>query len=89
MDTRDPLVAQLAQLVGELTGTDAAKLTASSSSLNTSGWDSMANVGLIGLIEEELGVIIGTADAIRLSSLGDFAAFVRERRPQAASMPDR
>ena len=78
MDTREAILARIAALVADVTGADATTLTARSSAGNTSGWDSIANITLIELIEEELGVVIGTADAIRLSSLGEL--FSGDRR---------
>ena len=89
MDTRDPLFVRLAHLVSDVTGADVTSLNASSSARNTSGWDSIANMSIIGLIEEELGVTIGTADAMRLGSLGELTDFVRGRTPLAGDGAER
>lgn len=42
----------------------------------TPGWDSVATLGFIASIEEELGVSITTAEAMKIKSLGDVERLV-------------
>lgn len=42
----------------------------------TPGWDSVATLGFIASIEEELGVSITTAEAMKIKSLGDVTRLV-------------
>ena len=87
MPTRDPLLSRIAHLISDVTGAEPTSLSESSCANNTQGWDSIASLSIIGAIEEEFGLIIGTAEAIRLSSIDDFIQFVRTRAPLAGDPP--
>jgi acyl carrier protein len=77
----DPVFARLRALVHELTGTPEAALTLQSTAQNTAGWDSVANLNLMASIEDDFGVEVTTADAMRLKSLGDLVAYLTPRTP--------
>ncbi len=72
-------IARLAQLLSEVTGAPLDGISATSTPTNTRGWDSLTNLSFLGAIEEEFGVSISTADALRLQSLGDVASFLSAR----------
>jgi acyl carrier protein len=63
-------------LLAEHCGAPEASLNDHSTPQNTPGWDSAANLNFVAAIEDEFGVTIATRDAIRLRSLGDFAAYL-------------
>ena len=77
MSSPDLVVARLAKLLSDVTGTPVAALSVASTPTNTDGWDSMANLTFIEAIEEEFGITISTAQALRMHSLGEIATFVR------------
>ena len=80
----DPaLWGRLRELLSYYTGAPEAGLDAASCPQNTAGWDSVANLGLMGAIEDEFGVMVASEDVIRLRTLGDIAAFVVENRGKA------
>jgi acyl carrier protein len=67
---------RLIELLAHHAGTSETSLSLDASPLNTPGWDSAANLGLIAAVEEEFGVTIATMDAIKLRSLRDIAAYL-------------
>ena len=71
---------RLTQLLSEITGAAVDGLSETSSPANTRGWDSLTNLSFLGAVEEEFGVTISTAEAIRLQSLGDVAQLLRAHR---------
>jgi acyl carrier protein len=73
----DPVFARLRTLLHELTGTPEAVLTLQSTAQNTEGWDSVANLNFMAGIEDEFGIEISTADAMRLKSLGDLVTYLK------------
>jgi acyl carrier protein len=63
-------------LLSYYSGTPESALDAQSSPLNTPGWDSVANLGLMSALEEEFGVTVSSNDVMRLRTLGDIVEFV-------------
>jgi acyl carrier protein len=64
-----------------VSGAPEESLSAASTSQNTGGWDSYANLTLMASIEEEFGVRFETSDMMQLKSLGDLASWLEARRP--------
>ena len=48
------------------------------------GWDSVATVTLINVVEEEFGLEIGLEDVERMVSFPEFLEYLRSRQPFAA-----
>ncbi len=46
---------------------------------SVAGWDSVATVTLINLVEEEFGVQVGLEDVAELMSFEEFRAYLEER----------
>lgn len=80
----DPIAARLLDLLSYHAGVAVDLLSLNSRPDDTPGWDSVANLGLLGAVEEEFAILFTTADALRLRSLGDIARFVAEHRVSAA-----
>ena len=73
----DPaLVGRIASLVADVIGAPPSSLSVDSRRNVTTGWDSFANLQVIGAIEEEFGVAIPTDAAVSLHSIGDFVRFL-------------
>lgn len=72
----ETIARRLRELLAYHSGAPEATLQGDSSSKNTEGWDSVANLNLMAAIEEEFGVTIATRDVIKLRSLGDITAYV-------------
>jgi acyl carrier protein len=73
----DRIARRLRELLSYQSGVPEESLDASSTPLNTVGWDSVANLGFMAAIEEEFKVTIATRDAVRLRSLGDIEVYLR------------
>jgi acyl carrier protein len=73
----DPaLVGRIVSLVADVIGVPASALSLDSRRNVTDGWDSVANLQVIGAVEEEFGVAIPTAAAVDLRSIADYARFL-------------
>jgi acyl carrier protein len=73
----DPVIwERVRAMLSYYSGAPEAGLDAGSSPQNTPGWDSVANLGLMGAIEDEFGITVATRDVMRLRTLGDIAAYV-------------
>lgn len=70
------LVGRLISLVADVIEVPASSLSPDSRRNEAPRWDSIANLSVIGAIEEEFGVAIPTAAAVELRSIADFARFL-------------
>ena len=73
---KDGLHERLAALLADVCGAPASSLGPDAAPGVTPGWDSVATLGFINAIEDELGVAITTAEALAIKSLGDVARLV-------------
>ena len=72
------IARRLREILSYYSGTPEELLGDHSTSLNTGGWDSYANLSVMAAVEEEFGLTVSTRDAMRLESLGDIVAYVEE-----------
>jgi acyl carrier protein len=68
---------RLRALVSYYSGAPEASLDATSSPRTTTGWDSVANLGIMSAIEDEFAVTVATRDVLRLRTLADIADYVK------------
>jgi acyl carrier protein len=73
---KDGLQERLAVLLADVCGAPVSSLGPDAAPGVTPGWDSVATLGFIASIEEELGVSITTAEAMKIKSLGDVERLV-------------
>ncbi len=74
---------RLAALLADICGAPIRTLGPEAAPGTTPGWDSIATLGLIVAIEDELGISITTAEAIASKSLGDFARLASAKAPRS------
>lgn len=79
----DPVLARALALLAYYAGVAVDALRPDSRPDNTPGWDSVANLSVLGALEEEFGVTFGTSDVLGFRTLGDIARFVAEHRAPA------
>ena len=73
----DPRIRnRLRELLAYFSGAPEATLRDDSTTQNTEGWDSMANLNLMAAIEEEFGVTVTTRDVLKFKSLKDIVDYV-------------
>ena len=72
----DGLHERLAALLADVCGAPVSSLGPESAPGVTPGWDSFATVGFIAAVEDELGIMITTAEALAIKSLADVARLV-------------
>jgi acyl carrier protein len=73
---KDGLLERLTALLADVCGAPVSSLGPESAPGVTPGWDSVATLGLIAAIEDELGVSITTAEALKIKSLDDVRRLV-------------
>ena len=73
---KDGLHERLAALLADVCGAPASSLGPDAAPGVTPGWDSHATVDFIMAVEDELGVVITTAEMMAIKSLGDMARLV-------------
>jgi acyl carrier protein len=71
---------QLAALLADACGAPVSSLGPDAAAGVTPGWDSVATLGFIAAVEEELGVVITTAEALAIKTLDDMARLVIAKR---------
>jgi len=74
---------QLAALLSDVCGAPISSLGPDAAPGVTPGWDSVTHLSFIGVIEEELGVTITTAESIAVKTLDDMARLVMAKRGPA------
>lgn len=72
----DGLHQRLVTLLADVCGAPPSSLGPESAPGVTPGWDSVATLGFIAAVEDELGIAITTAEAMTIKSLGDMARLV-------------
>jgi acyl carrier protein len=75
-DMKDGLHERLAALLADVCGAPVSSLGPEAAPGVTQGWDSVATLGFIAAVEEELAISITTAEAMTIKSLGDMARLV-------------
>jgi len=70
------LQERLAALLADVCGAPVRSLAPDSAAGVTPGWDSVATLGFIAAVEDELGVTITTNEAMTIKTLGDMARLV-------------
>jgi acyl carrier protein len=73
---KDGIQERLAVLLADVCGAPASSLGPEAAPGVTPGWDSVATLGFIAAVEDELGISITTAEAMAIKSLGDMARLV-------------
>jgi len=73
---KDGLHERLAALLGDVCGAPVSSLGPDAAPGKTPGWDSVATLGFIAAVEDELGISITTAEAMTIKTLGDMARLV-------------
>jgi acyl carrier protein len=68
---KDGLLERLAALLADVCGAPVSSLGPESAPGVTPGWDSVATLGFIAAVEDELGISITTSEAMTIKSLGD------------------
>ncbi len=59
-------------IVAEVTGVPASELTHESAVGDVPGWDSLATLEILGLVEERCGVRLALEEIVELRTLGDW-----------------
>jgi len=67
---------RLAALLSDVCGEPASSLGPDSAAGVTPGWDSVATLGFITAVEDDLGITITTTEAMGIKTLGDMARLV-------------
>ena len=80
MGMKDGLHEQLAALLADVCGAPVSSLGPDAAAGVTPGWDSVTHLSFIGVIEEELGVTITTAESLAIKTLDDVARLVTAKR---------
>jgi acyl carrier protein len=78
-DMKDGLHERLAALLADVCGAPASSLGPEAAPGVTPGWDSVATLGFIAAVEDELGISITTAEAMAIKSLGDMVRLARSK----------
>lgn len=73
---KDGLLERLAALLADVCGAPVSSLGPESAPGVTPGWDSVATLGLIAAIEDELGVEITTPESMQIKTLDDVRRMV-------------
>jgi acyl carrier protein len=73
---KDGLHGQLAALLADVCGAPLSSIGPEAAPGVTPGWDSVATLGFIAAVEDELGIAITTAEALTIKSLADMARLV-------------
>lgn len=73
---KDGLHERLAALLADACGVPASSLGLEAAPEVTPGWDSVATLGFIAAIEDDLGITITTAEAMAIKTLGDMVRLV-------------
>jgi acyl carrier protein len=73
---KNGLEERLAALLADVCGTPASSLGPSSAAGVTPGWDSVAMLGFIAAVEDDLGITITTAEALGIKTLADMTRLV-------------
>ena len=76
---KDGLHERLAALLADVCGAPASSLGPEAAPGVTPGWDSVATLGFIAAVEDELGISITTAEAMTIKSLGDMVRLARAK----------
>lgn len=84
MNAADQDWERLAALIADVIGHDAAGLRPDSVLAELPGWDSYANLQLIGAVEEDFSVVVTTDDIVRLRTTGDLLRYVQQHRGKGA-----
>lgn len=71
---------RLAALLADVCGAPVSSLGPTSAPGVTPGWDSVAMLGFIAAVEDELAIAITTDEALKIKTLGDMAALVEAKR---------
>jgi acyl carrier protein len=75
------LQQRLVSLLADVCGAPASSLGPESAAGVTPGWDSVATLGFIAAVEDDLGVMITTTEAMSIKTLGDMARVVAGKVP--------
>jgi acyl carrier protein len=70
------LHGRLAALLADVCGAPASSLGPEAAAGVTPGWDSVATLGFIAAVEDDLGITITTSEAMTIKTLGDMARLV-------------
>lgn len=82
--TDTALYARLTELFRETLGNDAIVLGPETTAEDIPEWDSMNHIFLVVEIERAFGVKFRTAEMEELRNVGELAALIRAKQPQAA-----
>jgi acyl carrier protein len=80
---KDGLLERLAALLADVSGAPLGSIGLDAAPGVTPGWDSVATLGFIAAVEEELGISITTAEAMTIKSLGDMMRLVAAKSGQS------
>jgi acyl carrier protein len=80
MGIEDGIHARLAALLSDVCGAPVSTLGPDAAAGVTPGWDSVATLGFITAVEDELGITITTAEAIGIKTLRDMARLVTAKQ---------
>lgn len=72
---------RLAALLADVCGAPASSLGLDAAAGVTPGWDSVATLGFIAAVEDDLGITISTNEAMGIKTLGDMARLVAGKVP--------
>ena len=67
---------RLAGLLSDVCGAPASSLGPDAAAGITPGWDSVATLGFIAAVEDDLGITISTTEAMGIKTLDDMARLV-------------
>lgn len=73
---KDGLHGRLAALLADVCGAPLGSIGPEAAPGVTPGWDSVATLGFIAAVEDELGIAITTAEALTIKSLADMERLV-------------
>jgi acyl carrier protein len=71
---------RLAALLSDVCGAAASTLGPTSAPGTTPGWDSVAMINFIAVVEDEFAIAIATAEAMSIKTLGDMTQLVTAKR---------
>jgi len=80
MGIEDGIHARLAALLADVCGAPVSSLGPDAAAGVTPGWDSVATLGFISAVEDDLGITITTAEAIGIKTLRDMARLVKAKQ---------
>lgn len=78
----DDILARLQPIFREVLDDPKLELTNASNASTVAGWDSLAHINLVSVIESEFRIRFALGELERLNDVGDMIALMRKKLPQ-------